>query len=156
AWPADGPPLAWKAAGLGDGITPPAVAGGRVFLTGPRDGVEHCTAFAEKDGEQLWTTPLGAAAKESSIMRWLAQLTPTVDGDRVYVVTSNGDYHCLTADTGKVIWRKHYQAHLAGRKGGAWGYCDYPLVDGDWLIVCPGGDKNTVAALDKKTGEVVW
>src|SRR5438105_1224564 len=40
--------------------------------------------------------------------------------------------------------------------GAGWGFCDYPLVDGDRLIVCPGGEKNTVAALDKKTGAVVW
>lgn len=40
SWPKDGPPQAWTAAGLGDGITPPAVAGGRVLLTGPRDGNE--------------------------------------------------------------------------------------------------------------------
>lgn len=155
-WPEGGPPRAWAATGLGDGVTPPAVAGGRVFVTGPRDGVEYCTALSEKDGKQLWATRLGPAAKELGVMRWLAQLTPTVDGGQVYVVTSNGDYACLAADTGAVVWRKHYQTDLQGKKASQWGFCDYPLVDGDRLIVCPGGDAHTVAALDKATGAVAW
>jgi outer membrane protein assembly factor BamB len=154
-WPKDGPALAWKATGIGDGITPPAVLGGRVFVTGQRDGDEYCTALSEKDGKQLWTAKLGPAAKESSLMRWLAQLTPTVETERVYAVTSNGDYVCLATETGKEIWRKHFVTDFGGKKG-SWGFCDYPLVDGDRLIICPGGEKNTVAALNKKTGELVW
>jgi outer membrane protein assembly factor BamB len=90
-----------------------------------------------------------------SVMRWLAQMAPTVDGNRVFAVTSNGDYVCLAADTGKELWRKHCVSDLGG-KTGVWGLCDYPLVDKDRLIICPGGDTNTVAALDKATGRVVW
>ncbi len=155
-WPKDGPPLAWKAAGLGDGVVPVSVAGGRVFTTGNLDNEVVCTALSEKDGKELWTAKLGPAAKETSIMRWLAQAAPTVDGERVFAVTANGDYVCLAADTGKVIWKKHFTEDFEGKKGSGWGFCDYPLVDGDQLIVCLGGNKNTVAALDKKTGKLIW
>lgn len=154
-WPKDGPPLAWKATGLGDGVAPVSVAGGRVFTTGNVGTDVVCTARSAKDGKEIWSVKLGPAAKEAGVMRWLAQAAPTVDGDCVFAVTANGDYVCLAADTGEVIWAKHFVKDFAGRKSG-WGFCDYPLVDGDRLIVCPGGDENTVAALDKRTGAVVW
>jgi outer membrane protein assembly factor BamB len=89
------------------------------------------------------------------IMRWLAQRTPTVDGERLYVVTVSGEWVCLNAGTGKELWRKHFQKDFEGRRG-TWGFCDYPLVDGDNLIITPGGEKATVVALNKRTGEVVW
>src|SRR3954468_3081750 len=91
-WPTDGPPLAWKADGLGDGVAPVSVAGGRVFATGNAGEDVVCTARSEGDGKPLWTTKLGPAAKEMAIMRWLSQTAPTVDGDRLYAVTANGDY----------------------------------------------------------------
>jgi len=154
-WPKDGPRLLWKATGLGDGVAPVSVAGGRVFATGNSGADAICTALSEKDGKPLWTAKIGPAIKELSVMRWLGQMAPTVDGERLYTVISNGDYACLDADTGKVIWKKHYVTDFAGKLG-SFGYCDYPLVDGDHLIICPGGERNSVAALDKKTGALVW
>jgi len=37
-----------------------------------------------------------------------------------------------------------------------WGYTESPLVDGDKVICSPGGSQGTLAALDKKTGAVIW
>src|SRR5262249_14028617 len=154
-WPKEGPPLAWRADGLADGVAPVSVAGGRVFTTGNADTQGVCPAGSGKDGKRLWATKIGPAAREMAIMRWLSQTAPTVDGDRLYAVTANGDYVCLATETGKELWRKHFQKDFDGKKSG-WGHCDYPLVDGDHLILTPGGEKATVVALDKKTGDVVW
>jgi outer membrane protein assembly factor BamB/protein-L-isoaspartate O-methyltransferase len=154
-WPKGGPPLAWQGEGLGDGVSPVAVAGGRVFSTGYQGDAEYCTALSAKDGKRLWTAKVGPAVREMAIMRWLSQRTPTVDGDRLYVVTVSGEWVCLTTETGKELWRKHFQKDFDGRRG-PWGFCDYPLVDGENLIITPGGEKATVAALNKRTGEVVW
>jgi outer membrane protein assembly factor BamB/protein-L-isoaspartate O-methyltransferase len=154
-WPKDGPPLAWKADGLGDGVVPVSVAGGRVFTTGNVGADVICTARSESDGKPLWSAKLGPAAKEMAVMRWLSQTAPTVDGDRLYAVSANGDYVCLAADTGKELWRKHFQKDFDGKKSN-WGYCDYPLVDGDRVILTPGGEKAAVVALDRKSGEIVW
>ncbi len=62
---------------------------------------------------------------------------------------------CLDARTGEVIWSLHLVKDLGGRVPG-WGYSESPLVDGDHLIVTPGGDQGCLAALDKRTGKVVW
>jgi outer membrane protein assembly factor BamB len=155
-WPATGPALAWKAAGLGDGVASVAVAGGRVFTLGKRDGDEYVTALDEVSGKTRWTVPIGPAMKgENSLMRWLSQRTPTVDGDRLYAITARGDLVCLKSADGAVVWRKSYPSDFEGRSG-RWGWCDRPLVDGDRLICTPGGPKQSVVALDKKTGALVW
>jgi outer membrane protein assembly factor BamB len=154
-WPQDGPRLAWKGNGLGDGVAPVAVAGGRVFTTGSRGDAEYCTALSAEDGRQLWTVRVGPRVQEMASMRWLAQRTPTVDRERIYVVTVSGEWACLMAETGKELWRKHFQKDFQGSRG-PWGFCDYPLVDGDNLIITPGGEKATVAALNNRTGELVW
>jgi outer membrane protein assembly factor BamB len=84
AWPKDGPPLAWKATGLGDGVAPVSVAGGRVFTTGNVGDETVCTALSATDGKELWVAKLGPAAREAGVMRWLSQTAPTVDGERVF------------------------------------------------------------------------
>jgi outer membrane protein assembly factor BamB len=153
-WPANGPPMAWKADGFGEGVGGVAIAEGRIYLLGYRDDSEFVTALGVKDGKPVWATKIGPAAKEASIMRWLSQRTPTVDGDRLYVLTANGELVCLDT-TGKEQWRKHYVKDFEGRRGN-WGFCDFPLVDGDKLICTPGGDNATMVALNKKTGELIW
>ena len=81
--------------------------------------------------------------------------TPTIDGPLVYTEGGNGDITCLELATGKTIWHKNLTTDFGGGRPG-WGYCESPLVYGDLLIVTPGGNKGTLAALDKKTGETVW
>lgn len=81
--------------------------------------------------------------------------TPTIDGDRVYSEGGNGDVTCLDLQTGKTRWHVNLVTDLGGSRPG-WGYSESPLIVEDWVIVTPGGDSGTVAALDKFTGKVVW
>jgi outer membrane protein assembly factor BamB len=154
-WPKAGPPLLWKADGLGEGVPSVAVSAGRVFVLGYRQGDEYLTALGTKDGKPLWSSRVGPGVKEMGSMRWLSQRTPTVDGDRVYAFTARGRLVCLDTARGKERWRKDYSKDFAG-KPGPWGYCDFPLVDGERLICTPGGPDATVVALDRKTGKLVW
>ena len=154
-WPADGPPLAWKAAGLGEGVPSVAVSAGRVYTLGYRDGGEWLTAWAVASGQKLWQARIGPAVEEMRAMRWLSQRTPTVDGDRVYAFTARGELICLATAEGAERWRKDYVNDFGG-KANIWGYCDFPLVDGGQLICTPGGKDGAVLALNKWTGEVLW
>src|SRR6185436_6034886 len=80
--------------------------------------------------------------------------TPTVDGDRVYVMSGTGNLVCISIADGKIVWQTT-MASLGG-KVPQWGYAESPLVDGDQVICTPGGSKGAIAALDKKTGKVIW
>jgi outer membrane protein assembly factor BamB len=73
----------------------------------------------------------------------------------VYVEGGAGDLTCLDFATGKTVWYKNLAKDFGGGRPG-WGYSESPLVEGDLLIVTPGGGKGTLAALNKYTGEEVW
>src|SRR5262249_12226877 len=155
SWPKQGPPLAWKARGLGEGVASVAVAGGRVYTLGQRSEEESLTALEETTGKPVWSVPVGAAIQENRVMRWLGQRAPLVDDERLYATTARGDIVCLRAVDGKEIWRRRYLQDFEGKRG-IWGFADRPLVDGDRLICVPGGKRATVVALNKKTGDVIW
>lgn len=155
AWPTEGPPLSWRVDGLGEGIASLSLADGRVFTSTTYGNSEYAIAMDEATGERLWGTKIGTTVEENSLMRWLSQRTPTVDGNRVYTFSNSGWLVCLDAETGSVIWRVSYP-HEYGTPRGKWGFCDRPLIDGDRLICTPGGSKATIVALDKQTGKAIW
>jgi outer membrane protein assembly factor BamB len=62
---------------------------------------------------------------------------------------------CVTAADGKEQWRKDLRKDFGG-KPPTWGYSESPLVDGDQVIVTPGGSQGAMVALDRKTGNVIW
>jgi outer membrane protein assembly factor BamB len=153
-WPKDGPLLLWKTTTLGPGFSTPAVAGGRVYLLGTRDGVEHLFCLdAARQGKELWAARLGESRPATG--SWVGpKSTPTVQGDRVYALSSGGELACLST-AGKPVWRKNLARDLGGVVP-PMGYAESPLVEGDLLVCTPGGPAATLAGLDRRTGAVVW
>src|SRR5262245_26969094 len=54
SWPDDGPKLAWKATGVGEGFSSVAVAGDTVLTMGDVKGDCNLYAVSRKDGKKLW------------------------------------------------------------------------------------------------------
>ena len=156
-WPGGGPKLLWQLKDLGDGYATPAVAGSRIFLLNNRGlDNEFVQALAVEDGRPLWTATLGKVGNPDMQPSYpKARSTPTVDGGRVYALSSDGDLACLEAATGKIVWRKNLRTDFGGVPG-KWAYAESPLIDGDTLVVTPGGKEATLAALDKRTGAAIW
>src|SRR5512135_3008300 len=146
-WPAGGPALAWKATGLGAGFSGVSTAQGHIFTMGDLGDSSFALALNAAGGKAVWKAPVGKPGGNYAGPR----CTPTVDGDRVYVLGQFGDLVCLEAATGKEVWHKSYAKDLSGR-GGGWNYTESPLVDGNQVVCTPGGPSGTMAALDKKTG----
>lgn len=154
-WPAEGPPLLWKAMGLGHGIASVSVAAGRVYTICYMEDREFVVSLNANTGESRWATSVGAAAKEDSLMRWLSQRTPTIDEDRLYSTTVQGELFCLSTSDGQALWHVNYRKDFGSPKP-RWGFGDRPLVDGDKLICAPGGTNGPIVALNKRTGAVIW
>jgi len=146
-WPADGPPLEWTAKGLGSGYSTVSVAKDRIYTLGNKNKDTHLVALDRKNGEILWTSLVGPSGGSLGC-------TPTVDDGYIYALGQGGDLVCIDA-TGKQVWNRHLVKDFGGVKGG-WNYCESPLVDGEKLIVTPGGATATIIALDKKTGKDLW
>lgn len=154
-WPEEGPPLVWQVEGLGQGIASVAVAANRIFTTTYSESDELAVCLNRQSGALLWATPVGPSVRENALMRWLSQRTPTVDGDLLFLLTASGDLVCLSTRDGRERWRRNYELEFQGERGW-WGFCDFPLVDGENLICTPGGSHATMVALNKESGKVVW
>lgn len=153
SWPEGGPPLSWKVKGLGRGWSTPSVTAGRIYLLGAFDGQEYAIALNANGGKEVWRAKIGKEAEGRNNYPG-PRCTPTVDGTRIYVLGSDGDLLCLDL-AGKEVWRKNMDKDLDGRRG-IWAYAESPLVDGDRLIVSPGGATNSLVALDKTSGKLIW
>ena len=123
------------------------------------DGIEYVVAFNVETGEREWLSRLGLPSDRyvlyHRLMRWLSQRTPTVYDGKLYAVTAYGLLVCFSCDDGKQLWSKDLGKEYDVTPQ-SWGFCDYPLVDGDELICVPGGSKATVVALNRHTGDEVW
>ena len=159
-FPESGLKVAWRTP-LHGGYSGPAVAAGRVFVTDfapteKKAGIERALCLDEKTGKILWSTEWQADYAGISYETG-PRATPTVDGERVYVMGGRGIMNCLEAKTGKVIWKKDFVADY-GLKPPVWGTASAPLVDGPRVICVAGaGAKGaTLVAFDKMTGEEKW
>jgi outer membrane protein assembly factor BamB len=148
SWPQEGPPLVWKATGLGEGFSSVAIADGKIFTLGNKDGKTYVRALDLPRGKLLWSAPVGTAGSNLGS-------TPTVDGDRLYAIGQEGDLVCVKIADGAVIWHKNFIKDFGG-EAGSWRFTESPLVDGSALICTPGAKDACMAAFDKKTGEVLW
>src|SRR5678815_3021506 len=155
-WPKDGPPLAWKVKGLGGGDSMVSIAAGRIYGMSTRGEDEFVWALSEKDGKEIWAVKVAPALPQNwPQSKEGPSATPTVDGDRLYVVGLAGNVACLQVADGKVVWQRNLMTDFGGKMP-MWSYRESPLVDGDKVICTPGGDETTMVALNKLTGETVW
>lgn len=152
-WPAGGPPLAWKATGIGDGFASFSIADGRVFTQGQRDGKQYLIALDEQTGKKLWEIAHGSAYRNNRGDG--PRGTPTLDGERVYALAADGSLVCANAATGQQVWTTNLLRRFGGRNI-SWGLSESPLIDGHRLIVNAGGKGASIVALDKNNGNVLW
>jgi outer membrane protein assembly factor BamB len=155
-WPAEGPKLLWQQDDIGDGYSTPSVVGTRIYVMSNR-GFENefVQALSTQDGKVIWTTRVGNVGNPSDFQYAKARSTPTVDGEFIYALGSDGDLACLETGSGKIRWQKNIRKEFGGQQG-FWAYAESPLVDGETVVVTPGGTQATILALNKKTGAVIW
>lgn len=152
-WPADGPPLVWKATGAGRGYSSFSVANGRLYTMGLRGDREFVIAFDVATGKEAWATPHGSAFRNDRGDG--PRGTPTIDGDRLYALGGSGDLSCMEARTGKIVWSKNILREFGGSNI-QWGISESPLVLGNKVLVNAGGRNASIVALNKDTGAVIW
>jgi outer membrane protein assembly factor BamB len=156
-WPKDGPKLVWQVKDIGAGFSTPAIVGKRIYVMG-NEGLnnEFVEALSAKDGKRIWSTTIGKVGNPDQQPNYpAARSTPTVDGDTIYALGSDGDIVALQASDGKLRWKKNLRTDFGGIPG-RWAYSESPLVDGDILICTPGGSTATVVALNKESGDAIW
>lgn len=152
-WPAEGPPLVWKASGAGRGYSSFSISNGKLYTMGLRVDREFVIAFDLATGKEAWATPHGSAFHNDRGDG--PRGTPTIDGDRLYALGGNGDLSALDARTGKIIWSKNVLKEFGGSNI-QWGISESPLVLGNKVLVNAGGPGASMVALNKTDGSVIW
>jgi outer membrane protein assembly factor BamB len=152
AWPPAGPARPWVYKEAGIGYSGFSIVGETLYTMGARGNTEYLIAINVKDGKEKWATEIGG--RLGNRYGDGPRGTPTVDGEQIYTMSGEGNLVCAGVKDGKVEW-KVSMSDLGGRRPG-WGFCESPLIDGDRCLCTPGGRKGAIAALEKKTGKVIW
>ena len=152
-WPDEGPPLVWEVRSLGNGYGTVSVVGDRIFVQGTREEESIVFALDVESGREVWSTSLGPRLVQEQGDG--PRSTPTVENGLLYVLNGMGELAVLDARDGAVRWQRNILDEFEGARN-RYGVSESPLIDGDRVIVMPGGEGSTVAALDKRTGETVW
>jgi outer membrane protein assembly factor BamB len=152
-WPASGPAVVWSASGLGAGYGSLAIKGDRIFVQGSNGRQSIVFSLNRTDGKSVWSKALGPAGDNDRGPG--PRGTPTLDADRMYVLTESGDLFCLKAVDGSEVWHRNILRDFGGRNI-PWLISESPLVDGNNVIVTPGGPNAAIVSLDKMTGKTVW
>ncbi len=152
----EGLDVRWRAK-VGNGYSGPAVAQSRVFVTDHQFNpeVERVLCFDEATGKLLWVHSYPCDYKDMEYGNG-PRASPTVHDGTVYTLGTQGHLFCLDAARGDVVWKKKLAEDLHGQIP-RYGASAAPLVTGELLIVCAGGQlEASVVALDRKTGNLRW
>jgi outer membrane protein assembly factor BamB len=153
-WPEGGPKLIWKATGLGGGYSSVSVVANRIYTMGDGSEAAEVRALDAATGAVVWSVKAGKPGGGGGYPG--PRCTPTVDGDRLYAISQDGEVVGLERATGKELWRTNLRRDFGGKMMSGWGYSESLLVDGDRVICTPGGPQGTLLALNKLTGAKIW
>ena len=149
-WPADGPPVLWRAE-VGTGFASFAVADGRAFTLGNTADVDTISCLNAVTGELQWQESY-AEPLDPNLFEGGPTATPAVAEGRVFTCSRQGIVLCLDAATGEQQWRTSL-TEVCGVNVPSWGFSGSPVVWKDTLLLTVG---SRGVALERATGAVRW
>lgn len=150
-WPDGGPELLLTVEGIGTGWSSAVTNDKAIYITGMKDTLDYLTSI-DLTGKINWQVPYGRSFKNSYPD---TRCTPTVEGNRVWVISGTGNLACFDATTGKEIWSVDVDKQFES-KWYHWGVAESPLIVDDKVICSPYGNKTALVAFDKNTGKLIW
>ena len=150
-WPESGPEMILKVADVGNGYSQPVLHGDVIYITGKKDENDILSAVNLK-GETLYQVVYGKSWNNTYPE---TRSTPTIDGDRLYVISGMGEVVCIEKATGKILWSVNAHEKYKGEIH-RWGVAESPLIVDGIVTYTSGGNQNSIIALDKMSGKEVW
>jgi outer membrane protein assembly factor BamB len=158
----------WQQGLPGRGSSSPIVSGDRIFLTA-YDGYgltikdrkefknlrHHLICLDRGTGKPIWQrkvtgTNLKQPLNQEVVRHGFASSTPVTDGENVYAFFGITGVFAFDAD-GNILWQRNL-----GLETNYFGSSASPVLYEDLLIVNASVESETIYALDKNTGAVVW
>ncbi|MDH6303723.1 outer membrane protein assembly factor BamB [Parabacteroides sp. PF5-5] len=152
-WPSEGPELLWETLDAGKGYSSPVIVNNHLYITGMNEDetMEIFSAYT-LDGKKLYEVEYGKPWDKTYPE---TRTTPTIEGNKAYMVSGTGEIVCLNIENGAIVWKVN-GGDVFEHKTGTWGTSECPLVFDNKMIYTPAGDQTTIVALNAETGETVW
>ena len=150
-WPAGGPEILWSFEELGQGHSSAIVEQGFVYTTGMISETGYLFKFDLK-GELVYKKEYGPEFTESF---YGTRGTPTIVGDKIYLLSGHGKLYCIYNESGDIIWSKDLLKDF-DCSNIRWGINESPVIDGDILYITPGGKRSNIVALNRHSGDLIW
>ncbi len=150
-WPDEGPEMILKVENIGSGFSSPIYYNNSIYISGKVDSLDYLTRV-DMAGNIIFQVQYGKAWEASYPD---SRSTPTIENERVYLISGMGEVVCIDANDGALLWMVNAHEKYEGALH-RWGVAESPLIVENKVIYTTGGEKTSVVALDKKTGEEVW
>lgn len=151
-WAQRPPQALWQVPMSDDGYAGPSAADGKVFIIDHQGQQDVVRALDFATGKDVWAFRYDDPGGPNY---GYARSTPCFDEGKLYTLGRAGQLLCLNAADGRVLWAKSLARDFGGQIP-TWQYAMSPIIDGDRVVVVPGGRNATVAVLDKQTGNTIW
>jgi len=148
-WPEEGPLILWQRE-VGPAFSSFAISAGRLFTCGAENKRQTLLCLDVFTGEVIWKKAFEDEVTDPSEHLYGTRATPTVDGDRVYIMGGHGLVACYDVRTGDDVWQRRFA------NPPHWKYSGSVLIQGNLAVVAAGRSDGSLCALDKMTGAVVW
>ena len=151
-WPESGPKVELEISGIGKGYSQIVVCKGIIYATGIKQDTMDVISAYDMTGKLLWDKVYGHAWANSYPD---TRSTPTIQNDKVYLISGMGAVCCLDANDGKIIWTQEAHNQFKGSYD-RWGVSESVLLTDNAALYVTGGEETTVVAFDKITGNLLW
>ena len=151
SWPENGPQLLLELKGIGNGYSSPLVYKNTIYVTGRKDTLDVISAY-KINGQKEWETAYGRAWTRTYPE---TRCTPTIENNRIYLISGMGQVVCVDVVTGKLIWTTDANKDYKGESH-TWGIAESPVVSDKAVFYVTGGEETSVIALDKTNGKLLW
>ena len=150
-WPKQGPELLLQINDIGKGWSAAVATSDKIFVSGLIDTVDFLSAY-NFNGDLLWRSGFGKAWMNSYPD---TRSTPTIEGNKVWVISGAGNMACFNIENGEEIWSVNVDQKFKATWD-IWGTAESPLIVDEMVITVPAGEKTAMIALNKNTGTTVW
>ena len=158
-WKSKAPATLWKVP-IGNAFSSVIIVDKKIYTQAKRGTNDGIVCLDAKDGKEVWHFDVAPTYIDKQRHGFGPRSTPVHDQGKLYCLFPMGELVCMTTD-GKKVWQANIFKDTGAKNHAGetfyWGVSMSPLVEGDLVIVQPGGTKgNSVAAYDKNTGKLVW
>lgn len=137
----------WKK-NVGDGYSAVSVYKGKLLTAGNSADQDIIYCLNPETGAEIWKYSYSCPKGK----RFFGpRATPVTDGDKVWMLSRDGDLICLKLSDGSKIWSK--KTLSSGAKNLRWGLAGSPAIVGNLVLVNVGAKG---MAFNKNTGKKVW